>query len=259
MTSDLVPAGNQPAALSMAELLAEAEKPLTAKQRDFARLYLGECRNNAQAACKIAGYSDPKSGWRLLQQANIQAYLRLLVQTLDFDREQAPSVLFDEMLNLATFDPITLCDTTGDGKLFVRKLDELPRHARICIKSMKEVSIRMDDGKFERVQQIEFYDRIRAAELAGRWIGMERKDGGILDDSDPVPQWTGINVILGDGGIDDAGNTLAAVRALQYIEGSEEAIDIEATPTERSEGDGLEPNTPVGPVESTGETNMDGK
>lgn len=66
----------QPETPKTVEQLGAALKP---QHKKFADYYLNDCKLNASAAARKAGYKDHRQGWRILRMADVAAYVAALM------------------------------------------------------------------------------------------------------------------------------------------------------------------------------------
>lgn len=215
----------------------DVEIRITPKQRAFCHAYMGGESMNPAAAVEEAGYETTSAqamGLELLKQANIQQYIRELSQDLDFPREMLPSTLADKVKAIALCDPRKAFRRDEDGNIVRIPVIEMPPEVAACIKSMTEIRIKQGD-QWVQGFKYEFYDKLKAAELLGRWLGMENRKDPLLTDLEPQPEWSGL-IVEGlpaerqeDGDVtSDEQQREAArqVRALSTFEESDQVVEV---------------------------------
>ena len=169
---------------------------LTDRQRQFCREFMGDQQMDPGAAMVAAGYSSESpthEGRKLLRKANIQQYLRELSQDLDFPREMLPATLAENAKAIAMFDPRKAFKRDAAGNVVLLDVIDMPHGVAVCIKSMTEVRIRQGDQWIQGFK-CEFYDKLKAMELIGRWLGMENRKDPLQTDLEPQPEWAGLIV-----------------------------------------------------------------
>jgi len=184
MTTDLVPKSNAPSSLND-------------KHRLFCQHYLGEHRLDPAAALTAAGYDHKNPGTyarKLLTYDIIQSYLRQLVAESDFGIELAPRAVWDATVARAIFDPLKRWRVDEKGFVHLRTLEDMPLDVRQCIKTEVIKEKIHKDGTIDRTVIYEFYDAQKAAELIGRWSGMDNQRDPLMANREPEPVWAGIIV-----------------------------------------------------------------
>ncbi len=152
---------------------------LTPKERRFVAEYLKD--QNATAAAKRAGYSAKTAdvqGPRLLGKVRVRAAVDTALTKIEAKSELTAELVREKVLALLTFDPRRAFNRDGTMK----DAHEMPEDVVVAL-----VGIDVDDSQGE-VKKIKFTDRIRAAELASKILGMQRfevsgKDGGPIQTS----------------------------------------------------------------------------
>lgn len=226
------------------------ERAISPMRREFAQYYVGEARLSPGKAAKMAGFQGDHHniGQKLLRLPEMQVYIRQIFGELDFERENAPVLLADELLTIAMFDPREMFEVSDTGDYFTTKsIPELPRRVAICIKSVTAAKI-IVDGDRMMATKLEFYDKLKAAETLGKWLGMEKRDGGVLEDLEPTPSWTGINVVgLPEKVMQNAKEAIHQIREASVISVSSSPVESTGDTAERPGDDELRPITGSGP------------
>lgn len=142
------------------------EVPATQKETLFVAAYLKTL--NATDAAIEAGYSAKtarQAGSRLLQRPDIDAQIRAVQATqiarVGMDAETIKADIFA----LATLDPIEMF--TPEGRMLT--LQQLPRHVRICIRSM---NITVDSQGRTVGLRTEYWSKVDALKLAAQHLAL---------------------------------------------------------------------------------------
>lgn len=203
-------------------------KRISSQRMEYCVAFVGEGRLNPRKSAEIAKYKGDCAnvGKKLLRLPEIQQCIRDLFGQLDFDRENAPVMLADELLTMAMFNPQDIFEQSDSGEYFtIRSIADMPRSTAICIKSITAAKI-MVDGERIMASKLEFYDKYKAAEILGRWLGMEKRDGGVLEDLEPTPVWQGMTVIgLPQEHKEDVKDFIQGLRPVSAITSSSDVIE----------------------------------
>jgi len=145
------------------------KKPISKREQVFIREYLVDL-SGAKAAQR-AGYKAARldqAAYELLRKPEIKREIRRLLA----DRAKRLSVSADNVLKelafIAFFDPLALFDENG----VLKRIDELPEHARQVIAS---IEVRTEEGPGKSpslVTKIKFNDKIRSLEMLMKHLGL---------------------------------------------------------------------------------------
>lgn len=133
------------------------------KQRQFANEYLVD-RNGSKAVIR-AGYAKKHAdsmASRLLAKPDIKAYVNKKLKDLEDKTQLTAELVREKVLALLLFDLRDAFNTDGTMK----EVSSLPDGIAVAI-----TGIEVDDSNGD-VKKLRFTDRIRAAELAAKILGM---------------------------------------------------------------------------------------
>ena len=144
--------------------------PLITKQAHFIEHYLGDANLNATRAAILAGYSEKSArvqGCRLLARANIQKHLRKRINNRNHRMELSQNRILRELVTVAHSRPGEFAVWNGHS-IEVKASSEIPEELQGAIKSIEPKFAK--DGT--AALKITFYDKLKAAELLMRHMGM---------------------------------------------------------------------------------------
>ncbi len=136
---------------------------LSPKERRFVSEYLKD--QNATAAAKRAGYSTKTAqpqGSRLLSKVMVRSAVDAALKRIEAKSELTTELVRAKVLAMLTFDPRKAFNADGTMKDVSQMSDDVV---------VALAGIDLDDSVGE-VKKIKFTDRLRAAELAAKILGM---------------------------------------------------------------------------------------
>lgn len=175
---------------------------LSPKERRFVSEYLKD--QNATKAAKRAGYSAKTArqlGARLLSKVVIRAAIDTELAKINEKSALTAELVREKVLALLTFDPRKAFNRDGTMKDVTQMDDEIV---------VALAGIEVDDSAGE-VKKIKFTDRLRAAELAAKLLGILKLEVPTGKDGKPIATLT--------AKIDFSGLTREELRTLARIRG----------------------------------------
>lgn len=151
--------------LAIAEDQEDGSQPLVNKRHEaFCLAYVGECRDNAAAAYRAAGYKDAKNahvnGCQLLTKTNIKRRVKYLEDEL---AEQEKLKAIDAIRHLKAIATVTITDfMKPDGTLDEAKLQD-----RNLTQAIQELTPTFDKDGVRIGWKLKLKDSMRALELLG--------------------------------------------------------------------------------------------
>ena len=181
---------------------------MTPRQQRFIDEYLVDL-NATQAAIR-AGYAADSAnvtGTQLLANPSVAMAVAERRQALTQRLERSQDDVATRLANIAWTDMTDVAEW-GDGRFVLRDSNDLPDHVRAAVKTLKikrrmEVTGSRDEQQVWQVENIEVAldDRIKAAELYGRHIGMWPREAPQVN-IDARTLSLGSDVIEAIGGMD---------------------------------------------------------
>jgi len=158
------------------------KRGLTPKQRRFVQEYLKDL--NATKAATRAGYSAKTAehiGYQLLQKTTVQEQIQKAQEKIAAKSEKTVDDIVRELTRLAFSNMSEYVEFGGKKGLVIKDISEMGEDAKRCV---SEVSITKSKGGGRLAFKL--YDKVKALELLGRYLGAEKprkheltgKDGG---------------------------------------------------------------------------------
>ncbi len=138
---------------------------LSPKERRFVAEYLKD--QNAAAAAKRAGYSAKtakQQGSRLLTKVYLRDAIDAALKRIEAKSELTTELVRAKVLAMLTFDPRKAFNQDGTMKDVTAMSDDI-------IVALAGIEVAQEQGE---VRKIKFTDRLRAADLAAKILGMLR-------------------------------------------------------------------------------------
>jgi phage terminase small subunit len=125
---------------------------------------------NGTEAAREAGYASPNNAaWRLLRTATVRDEIDRRIAEKRAANRITVATIEGMLLDIASVEPLDIWDEEGH----VRKLTEMPPHARKAIKSIKRtVKEHPVTGIEEERIEVEMWDKKGAIELLGKYKKM---------------------------------------------------------------------------------------
>lgn len=168
---------------------------LSPKERRFVAEYLKD--QNATAAAKRAGYSAKTAdvqGPRLLGKVRVRAAVDAALTRIEEKSGLTAELVRAKVLAMLTFDPRKAYDDAGS----MLAMKDIPDELIDSIASVEEESLA---GGLGIRKKLKFTDRLKAAELASKILGLLKVE--VPTDKNGRPVNTAVNVQIDFSRIDD--------------------------------------------------------
>jgi phage terminase small subunit len=162
------------------EVVESAFDKLSDKHKLFVLAYCGECLFNAtrayQKAYDVQYQSAVVNGSKLLTNANVKKAIEEVSaqQFAEMRTDKAKNETYQKIKALSQISIEEVCDLAG-RTLIVKSLDEIPAHARYCIRSIK-YDRKETEGNINENIHVTFEDKLKALELLSKVQGLLEKE-----------------------------------------------------------------------------------
>lgn len=153
---------------------SKEDRPLSDLQRAIALHYVGEGRQKSKEVARLTG-TTYKYVQKSISLPNVRKRINELFAQAEAKARAIRLKLIQEMAYLATSNIAEIIGIGKDGYVEVRDIKELPVEVQKCIKKFEIINVTSKDGEGkEQRLKIELWDKVRSAELVGRWLNMEK-------------------------------------------------------------------------------------
>lgn len=183
--------------LAREEQLKAVIKP---EERIIAEVYLTDGKFSNKKTAAIVGCTSDKVN-EVVKLPAVKDYMNWLLDLRGFKVKAIRNDLLKELVSCAKANIADVIETTttddGWAILKVKEIDKLPREVQSAIKSIRVTNVVDKEGNQKQNVEITMHDKIRSAEVLGKWTGMEleaKKEENEIEAGEPM-QLVGFNIV----------------------------------------------------------------